>query len=295
MNKFKCKIIALIIITVFFFNITSEATAPNSNQEKLFINKLSSVHPKSDNTTRILTYNLLSDSLIYGGANASLRQDGVISLLKSLSPDVLALQEMSLNWFSKLNSGLKLKYINTANTLIKSQMTALFYNSDRLYLLKYGEKHYTECSNPRLRRIVWAQFIDKTSLNQFTVINTHFNLSNEDNTTALIQCNELIHFTNKLQEICKSPVIIAGDFNTYIKDRQISQTASVYEILCASLSNTHGVAQRTLRGNEKSFANVTDHIFYRGEVEILTEGLISSRQLNRLSDHYPLYIDIKIN
>ncbi len=295
MSKFTFKLIAFILITIFFFNITNTFSLPFAKEEYIFIEKASSLYKKDSDSIRILSYNLLSDGIGYNGTAVSLRKDGVISLINALSPDILALQEMNLSWFSQLNSSLVLTYINSGKSAVKLNMTCIFYNKKSLFLLDYGEKQYSYGSNPRLRKITWAHFKEKRTLREFFFINTHFNLSDNDNRAPLTQCRELAEFTNALYKSKSIPIIIAGDFNAYNKSRVVSQSATVYEALNINFENGQTNSLNKMRGKEKGINKTTDHIFYRGSVTVKNANILSNRELNRLSDHFPLYIDIKIN
>ncbi len=295
MNKFTFKIISFLILILFFFNISTPQHLTHTQNELSFINSLSVNNKKDENTIRIITYNLLSDGVAYGGSDVELRKNNTISLFNNLTPDVLALQEANLKWHNAISKKTNLIYVNCSPTLIKTDMTAIYYNSRNLLLTDYGKKDYKKGSNPRLRKIVWATFTDKKTGYVFSVINTHLNLSSEDNETSLIQCFELTKFANYLYNSTLSPVIITGDFNCHNRDSINNPLSSVYDILSLNLENALNCASIKTQCFEKNFSSATDHMFLKGDVPIKEINLLSHRALNRLSDHYPLYIDIKTN
>ncbi len=293
MNKFILKITTFVITVIFLFNMSNKSNIHQSEFELKFIKTITNSNKKSNLNIRILTYNLLSDGIGYNGADVDTRKDGVSELLKGLEPDILALQEMNFSWFKAIKYNKNLKYINTQRSLSKNNMTALFYNKNRLTLSEYGERTYTRGSNPRLRKIVWALFKDNITGKNFCVVNTHLNLSDEENTTALTQCNELKDFALNLEITYKSPIIITGDFNSYKRGKENSETSAIYETLSLCFNNAVNHTSNKIQGKERNLKNTTDHIFSRGEVRIKTTNILSHRELSRLSDHFPLYADVK--
>ncbi len=295
MSKFTIRLITFVVVAILIFNITGSFLTPQTKTENAFIEKISLLYKKNTDHLRILSYNLLSDGIGYEGSSVALRKDGVVSLINALSPDILALQEVNLSWFSQLSSSLDLTYINTGESAVKSNMTCIFYNKKSLLLLDYGEEQFSVGSNPRLRKIVWSHFKERSTLKEFFLINTHFNLSDTNNAVSLIQCRELTEFANSLYKSKNIPIIIAGDFNAYDKSRDISESASVYEALTLNFENGQTDAFNKTQGKEKGINKTTDHIFYRGDIAVKNANILSNRELNRLSDHFPLYIDITIN
>lgn len=257
---------------------------------------------RSDSTgARIMTSNLLVHYESWGGSDAHKRAAMFFKVLETYKPDVVALQEMSDQWFCCImrNKGsYKMLYPVSTGALIK--MTAIIYNSDTVDLLDSGEMAYSEGDNFRLRRVVWGLFQDKKTKKQYIVSSTHLDLIREGQEKSELkvmqsQVKEEISLTGSLQKEYSCPVFAAGDFNTMDQGGydEIYDAPSVYDKLASSLKDTKNLAKELTGGDAKKVSSPTyDHIFQLGKAKIERYSILSDSSMTAMSDHYPIFIDV---
>ncbi len=288
------KLICFILIFIIISNI--KPVIPVGIYEKplpLIYEALIASYKKDETALRIMSYNILSDSIIYGGSPVALREKEMLSLFKSISPDILALQEVSRSWYDVLKSKSNLTFTTPHYYKITNAMTTLLYNSNRLSLIKADSQMYENGSNARLRRIDWGIFKDKTTDLTFGVINTHLNISSEDNKVSINQACELISFCKKTEEKYNCPIFITGDFNSTETPQSQSQICAVYDYISLYAQNAQATSQKASYGKEKSLKSQRlDHIFYKGNCTIKSFNLLSFTELMYLSDHFPIFADV---
>lgn len=286
----------LIIARTISFSVTIYR---NSNMPQLSqsahstILKLKQIYPQPKNSVRIMTYNILSDEPGFEGSPSYTRASGVCSVLNNLSPDVVGIQEMSRSWFYFLKSNTQYSFISPVKTVATSSMTAIIYNPQRLILKNYGERALTNGASHRLRKYVWATFETISTESTFTVVNTHFSLNKNNSYTPLLQALDLISFSKEFNK--EHPVFFLGDFNTTQLSNTNSDSSRVYETLSTFFTDTKKITKSLSEGTEKgSDAPFVDHIFLKGNAEIINFIILSNKELAFLSDHYPILADVII-
>ncbi len=288
------KLICFILIFIIISNI--KPVIPAGIYEKplpLIYERLSDSYKKGESALRIMSYNILSDSVIYGGSPVALREKEMLSLFKSISPDVLALQEVSKSWYDVLKNKSELTFITPYYYQITNSMTTLLYNNKRLSLIKAISRVYENGSNSRLRRIDCGVFKDKTTNLIFSVINTHLNISSEDNAIPINQARELISFCRETEDKYNCTVLITGDFNSTEASQPHSQICAAYDYISLYAQNAQDTSQKATYGKEKTLKSQRlDHIFYKGNCIIKSFNLLSFTELMYLSDHFPVFADV---
>lgn len=258
---------------------------------------------RSDGTyARIMTANLLVNYESWGGTDARKRAKMFFKVLDTYKPDVVALQEMSDQWYCCItkNRG-SYKLIYPVSTGIQVNMTAIMYNSDAVKLLDYGSKIYSQGDNKRLRRIVWGLFEDKKTNKQYIVTSTHLDLiregqENEQLKVMKLQAEEQIALSKELKEQYNCPVFSAGDFNA-MDDGGYNDpyyAPEIYNTLANELTDTKYIAISKTQGNNRDADKPTiDHIFLNGNSIIDRYSILSDEVMMQMSDHYPIFIDCK--
>ncbi len=272
----------------------SQYTAPD--QLTTEIERLSKFYKKEETEIRLMTYNLLADTIGFEGSSAETRADGVCRILNEIAPDVCGFQEMSRKWFACIYNNTNYKFIHPIRSALFPTMTTLAYNPDAVNLIAFGEQVFKNGSSSPLRRMVWGVFRHKKTEKLFAVVNTHFSLSDSalsDTTTPLTQALELITLCKELKALFNCPVFPLGDFNAH---RATSKSPSpIYDILVTAFKNTSSLANTTSHGeftNKKTL--FIDHIFLFGDANITNHATLSQASLKPLSDHYPIFCDISI-
>ncbi len=249
---------------------------------------------KKSGTLRIMSYNLLADTIGFEGENATLRADGVCRILKSLSPDAVCLQEVSRNWFACVMNNTGYRFVHPIRTGLFATMTAIAYNPEALLLIKSGEKVFEHGGNSSLRRAVWAMFEIKSENEFFILVSTHFDLKKTDNSplenaTQLLQATELVKLCLDLNAREKCPVILGGDFN--VKKATKKNPSPVYDIINGFFPNAETSSHsRNYLTTEKS-GNPVDHIFHTDTLKAEKYYNFNHRHLEELSDHPPIMAD----
>lgn len=261
-------------------------------------------YSRSDSTVaRIMTSNLLVHYESWGGCDAHKRAGMFFEVLDTYKPDVVALQEMSDQWFCCImrNKG-SYKMIHPVSTGALVKMTAIIYNSDTVNLLDSGETAYSEGDNFRLRRVVWGLFEDKKTKKQYIVSSTHLDLVREGQEKSELkvmqsQVKEEISLSADLQKKYSCPVFAAGDFNTMDNGGydEIYDAPTVYNQLASSLTDTKSKAKELTAGNAKKASSPTyDHIFQLGNAQVERYSILSDSSMESMSDHYPIFIDVAL-
>ena len=311
--KKKTQILITILITALSFIIcpiiynqpfieynfyTGKSESPFNEQ----IKKDNLILMKSENEVRIMTLNLLAHYKSWGGKPVEERSDIFFSIRDGYSPDVLGLQEMCSDWYNEINKQKSnYKFISPLKTAFPQKMTAILYNSDTIELIDSGSITFSDCWNFKSRRAVWGVFRHKTINKIFTVVNTHLSfleeLEEENFFTQTCQVNELYSVTQSLELQYPYPIFVIGDFNT---KRRVSYQKSVinsgsYGILNSLYTDSEDIAKNKFCGENFNFNNtLIDHIFIKGDVTVKNLSLLSQNCFSSLSDHYPLFADIKL-
>ena len=277
---------------------TGKSESPFNEQ----IKKDNLILKKSENEVRIMTLNLLAHYKSWGGKPVEERSDIFFSIRDGYSPDVLGLQEMCSDWYNEINKQKSnYKFVSPLKTAFPQKMTAILYNSDTIELIDSGSITFSDCWNFKSRRAVWGVFRHKTINKIFTVVNTHLSfleeLEEENFFTQTCQVNELYSVTQFLELQYPYPIFVIGDFNT---KRRVSYQKSVinsgsYGILNSLYTDSEDIAKNKFCGENFNFNNtLIDHIFIKGDVTVKNLSLLSQNCFSSLSDHYPLFADIKL-
>jgi len=295
-----------VIVTILFFLLTGadmylktygDISQHPATQETLTeIGKLNEYYKKDSQQIRLMTYNLLADSIGFEGSPAQYRAQAVCSMLEGISPDVCGLQETSRKWFACIFNNTSYKFIHPVRSVVFDTMTTLAYNPKTLSLVAFGEQVFTNGNNSRLRRMVWGVFRHKKTDKTFAVVNTHFSISDAnltDNTTPLTQALELITLCKELKNIFNCPVFPLGDFNT--KQSTKKAPSPIYDILTTAFENTKNLTQTISNGESTNTKTlILDHIFLFGDAKITHHATLSQSFTKELSNHYPVFCDFSI-
>ncbi|MCC8016576.1 MAG: hypothetical protein LIO43_04245 [Clostridiales bacterium] len=297
---FLCAVLIVPFSVYYFRGDIKDEELPVNFEEML----AASVPDKQSNL-RIMTSNLLVHYKSCGGVPAKPRAKMFVQMLKSVQPDVVGIQELSDEWYccvkENLPAGYKLLY--PVSTGIFVRMTAMIYNSNSVSLIEKGQMKYKNGDNPRLRRVVWAVFEQKSSGKRFAVTNTHFDLlregqEKEEYAVMQSQTEELVNLVSNLYSRYNCPVFSAGDFNAMENTESTKpiDAPEIYSQLSSNLNDLKYDAENFVCGNAQGFAAPSyDHIFSNKEVSVKQFVLLSDESMNKMSDHYPAFADIDLN
>lgn len=260
---------------------------------------------KQDDEVRIMTSNLLVHYKSWGGTDARPRAKMFFETVHTYQPDVIGVQEVSDQWYDCLmrNKG-NYEMLYPVSTGALMRMTALMYNADTLNLIDKGQMKYDEGNDARLRRAVWGIFENKETGKQFAVISTHFDCIRENEEELMLsymktQVKQINEISDSIKEEYGVLVFCVGDFNTMNQGEGVNpimDAPEIYEELCRTLTDTRLVAQEKASGDAlDADAPTWDHIFLNGEAQINRYAIVSPQALSEMSDHYPIFADVKIH
>lgn len=293
------------IVTAVPFSVYSvRGNLNNINLAEGFDEKLEADCFENKADVRIMSSNLLVHYESWGGLPAKPRAKQYIELLNSYKPDVIGVQELCDSWYCCIEKNLPdgYKMLCPVSTGAFIRMTAMVYNTDTVELVDSGNFAYEQKDNPRLRRVVWAVFKDKSTGNHFAVTNTHLDLLREGQEQELTvvmksQTKELLNCINEISEKYNCPVISVGDFNT-MENTEFTKPIDIPEIyntLTSELTDTKFISNNQIFGSEQEWEYPSyDHIFLKGNAKAETFCLMSYNYLSDMSDHYPIFADIEL-
>lgn len=259
---------------------------------------------KQDDEVRIMTSNLLVHYESWGGSDAHSRAKMFFETVNTYQPDVIGVQEVSGQWYNCLirNKG-NYKMLFPVSTGALMRMTALIYNADTLNLIDKGQMEYDEGNDERLRRAVWGIFESKETGKQFAVVSTHFDCIRENEEELMLsymktQIKQINEISESIKEKYGVPVFCIGDFNAMNQGEGVDpvmDAPEIYDELCKTLTDTRLVAQEKANGDAlDADAPTWDHIFLNGEAQINRYAIVSPQVLSEMSDHYPIFADVKL-
>lgn len=254
-----------------------------------------------DTYARIMSANLLVNYESWGGTDAHKRAKMFFGILDAYKPDIVAIQEMSDQWYcclTKNRGSYRLVYPISSGAMF--HMTGLMYNSDTVTLLDYGRMEYTQGDNKKLRRVVWGFFEDNETKKQYVVTSTHFDLIREGSEKEELnimntQASEQLNIISELEKRFDCPVISAGDFNAMDDGGYDNEyfAPTVYNTIAETLTDTKYIAKTKTNGDGRDVDKPTfDHIFLKGNATVNRYSIISDSVMTQMSDHYPIFADI---
>lgn len=297
MGKLFFKALSLLCaVSILVIPFDTSAYYSNEYDEiRAICSAISGAYKKSDDTLRILSYNVLSDGIGFEGAPSSQRQDGLICTLTALSPDILCLQEVSRGWLTIIKNNTPFTSVEGIKTEIAGLMTTIFYDEETVELKEWGNEVYNTGGDYRMRRAVWGLFEIKSTGKLVCVVSTHFNITKATDTYSSAQAMELLSIVEGLSNKFTCPIFVAGDFNAKKRTSVTYPSSSIYEMLSAHLTDTDRIAEMIStcdKGTKPS--STVDHIFLKGKAEIKRYVVLSNKEFLNISDHYPIFIDVEM-
>ena len=185
----------------------------------------------------------------------------------------------------------------------------IIYNTDTLNLVEHGYHIFTYGNNSNSKGYAWALFEHKQTGERFVSLSTHFWWKSESASPGSDahrenQANESADKCIELANTYNCPVFIGGDFNA----RTSSQ--AMKNMISKGMINAFGTALESddlgshhpcgsdgfSRGSAGTNAQAIDHIFYYnlGDATLNSFRRTQPYFFIKLSDHYPLYVDVTL-
>ena len=251
---------------------------------------------------RVMSFNILCERYAENAVIEG-RQLPVVAPIFTYMPDVLGMQEVTDAWYPYLYSlfGDTYKIADQKDNSGGTNWSPLAYNTKTLTLLDHGAKRLQVGGNGH-RVMSWGYFERKSDGARFVVINTHWNVGGDANKVAnqVAQAKEMADFALFLKDRFNCPVITTGDYNsrmseqpvqTYLKNSGLLDAGTSAKVINRAIKTTHDLFSEKTRGEGEAI----DHIFASSDVELLYYNVLIDKCLAPSSDHYPIYVDIKLN
>lgn len=234
-------------------------------------------------------------------------------------PDVLCFQEMTAVMINFIKNALKaegksyelLTYVSGS----EKPYTCILYRSDRLKLLEQGHHDFAYGNDSNSKGYTWGYFEIKESGKRFVALSTHMWWKSESaqagsNQWREDQANEIVAATAALQERLKCPIFAMGDFNCATDSKAFknflsggfSDTFDLVDPATGFRDNNMGYHSCSASG----YARETSNQPYKGKSidHIIVRNLLGTKILRfdharpyfyiKLSDHYPVFVDVVI-
>jgi len=235
------------------------------------------------------------------------RTPGFIACYLAFQPDVILFQEMNKTMLNLM----KTQFKNAGFTYQETESVNganVVYNTATLKLINHGRKQYDDYSGPS-KAYAWALFEHKATGKRFIAVSTHLWWKSESDDPGSdarreAQATEAAKKCVALAKQYNCPVFLGGDFNAR------TSAKSMQNILAEGMLNCYGNAKKYDnlgshhmcgpegfgRGSAGTNDQAIDHMFY---YNLGNSTLNSFRRTQpyffiKLSDHYPLYVDVTL-
>ncbi len=263
----------------------------------------------SDTSLTVISYNIRYDNPGDGMNAWPQRSDHVAEMMGvKYQADIIGVQEALKSQIVDLEERLpEYSWVGVGRDDGKEacEFSPIFYRSDRLELIVAHTFWLSETPHQpgsiswdaAITRIVtWAKFKDRSTHQEFYVINTHFDHRGNQ---ARVESAKLIG--SFIADLIKNiPVIVTGDFNATENSKTYSVMTNIPGIVDARYASETEHAGPTASFNNwkelRADESRIDYIFVRDNVRVLTHQILDDRYDGRFpSDHLPVLVDVLIN
>ncbi len=257
-------------------------------------------NPNNDADLRVMSYNVLSQTLSNGANNYIPRCPMWCAEIVYRNVDIVGMQEVDARAYDLIEDyiGDTYAFVNKKNSDNRHSYTSILYNKNTLTLKESGVINYEEQLTPsgastvnrNIRIIQWGVFEKKGSGERFIFISTHWNANNygsEGMNVRSGQAAELTAAVNDLVSRYSLPLISTGDFNSVA-----DQDYFAFYLQNTKQNNSRDTANTVMF--DESSDRVIDHVTYTKEnLEAVFYRRVDTPVTTKASDHDPVYTDFK--
>ncbi len=225
------------------------------------------------------------------------------TILKN-NPDTVGLQEVDDSWYKYLKSNTKLNrtydFIGTGRNWNKTgERNTIMYNKKKFRVVSKGTLWLTASgqfgiakgeNHPRI--FTYAMLERKTKDKQrYMIINTHLALNRS---ARVEQIGYLKKFIAKYKN--KYPVIVSGDMNTEINEKQVYNKLADMGLKNASVVAAYNSDLKTATFTRyHKYNKILDYIFINQNKATVSRYKVCDNTINGfdVSDHYPIVVEYK--
>ncbi|MBQ7591192.1 MAG: endonuclease/exonuclease/phosphatase family protein [Clostridia bacterium] len=260
--------------------------------------------------------------------SADARMPGLIRAYTEVLPDVLGLQEVSAYQsvlMRRCFGSVALPDGSTAEYgYISGGYTPLFYRSDRLKLVESGFFSYPSgyasfpgnFNDAGSKTCNYGVFVERDTGNTVAVMTTHLWWRSGDPASGSYRpgsdgarAYQMSIACERMEEVIRRydcPALLMGDFNAVITSPALRTAAGygwadAHDVATGFADGTRGHHPCSPSGWRRDaggrFEQAIDHILIKnpGRAEITFMKRKTDEYFDRLSDHYPLYIELRFN
>ena len=253
--------------------------------------------------TRIMSFNILSEEWDSAAVLPG-RDIRVPAIILNYSPDVVALQEVSNNWYPILQEMLGSKYAFTRkkNPAGSGTYTTLMYNTEKTKLIEEGIELYSVGNSQRLRSIVWGVFESIKTGERYIVFSTHWDPHADRESQRTQQAKEMAQFVKQMDLKYHVDIFACGDYNA--KESSTAYKTFISESKFVDAKKAALTINRACTTYHTLFADVStstyesiDHITFSTETakKVLYYNTLIADYVLDASDHCPIYVDVKLS
>ncbi len=284
---------------------------PKQKHSRLQYEEISAALSRKEERIRFVTYNMLMDDYdkdLDQENRWSQRLPRIVELLEEMQPDIIAVQELSLNQYEGLKQHLE-AFSFYSRECVDGELNGIFYRKERFERIE-SQVWYMTPDGP----LTMVQLKDLKTDQQFAVFNTHLAFSKVDKRDFQAR-----FIAEKVEEFAKAmPVLLAGDLNTFphrleLKKLPFYDGSYIHRILTkGALKDSQELALLGNLGPLSTFSNAgedptafkgtgtpgvfLDHIYVSKGIQVLMHGVQPGTVNGHFpSDHLPVLIDFIIN
>lgn len=247
--------------------------------------------------------------------SAPARYRGLCAVYLALEPDVICFQEMTAVMIGLLQKeltaqGRSYSLLTYTSGSVKPY-TCILYRSDRLELLEQGHHDFAYGNDANSKGYTWGYFEMKETGKRFVALSTHLWWKSEtaeagSNGWRESQAKEICAATAEMEKKYGCPVFAMGDFNCNTNSQAYKNFlsggfADTFDLATGFRDDNKGYHTCTASGYAREKVtpykgNAIDHIMLRNPcgTEVLTFDHTRPMFYIKLSDHYPVFVDVKL-
>ncbi len=249
-----------------------------------------------DYNLSVMSFNIRFDTEEDGDNQWDNRKEACIKMLKEEEPTIFGVQEAlhnQVNYFKENLPNYDYVGVGRDDGHSSGEYAAIFYEIDKFEAVEVGNFWLSETPEypslgwdaNNIRIVSWVKLLDKTSLKDIFVFNTHFDHLGK---TAQLESSKLL--VNKISEITKGanvPIFVCGDFNMLIGNSRMKPI--IENLYCARrfAAKTDNYESYNAWGLGILSRNI-DFIFYDNAYPQSFKTISKDYGVPYISDHYPI-------
>ncbi len=252
---------------------------------------------KSDVDVRILSWNILAEILSPGALPISDRMPKIAEFILENYPDAAGIQEISEEGYELFNHyiGEDYEFVNSKTKAGNLSFTGVMYNKKKYRLLDSDIQNYNR-GNVKIRIANWIYIENIATGYRFILLSTHWD---RRECHRLSHAEEMADIVKSLEEKYKCGIVAVGDYNAledseeykvFIKNSGFKDAKYTANEVVNNCYTYHELGNPT--PTQEGTLSV-DHVTLNDAFDVLHYENCISEDIINLSDHLPVYVDLK--